>query len=235
MSRPKTKKDKHTEVPEADAGASADGAITPEPAPVMVTVVRTGQALKLNPARSGGAITYQVGRIDGVGLPGVVIRLKENEGGGQFSKEWVSIERMRACFTPAVLAGGEFRSHALQEAFKGRSSTNSGFLTAVIRAEGLAYEDVAQKGVSRLSDRIETWIQCVLDAEPEKNEDGTVKQEPLVPPKRENPFAATKGVSAKKAAAKRSLSVAGAADADTSDSDYEDADAADAEMCTTEA
>ena len=235
MTKPKAKRDKNTELPESGAEAPADSAAGSEPAPVMVTVVRTGQALKLNPARSGGAITYQVGRIDGVGIPGVVIRLKDNEGGGQFSKEWVPFERLRTCFSPAVLTGQPFKAHALDSAFNGRSSTNSGFLTAVIRAEGLAYEDTEHRGMSLLNGGFDTWTQAVLDAVPEKNEDGTLKQEPLVPPKRENPFAAAKGATAKKSGSGRKQPATDDATADTSDADPEEADASDAEPCAAEA
>ena len=142
MTKPKAKRDKHTELPDSGADTPEGGGAAPEPAPVMVTVVRTGHAPKLNPARSGGAITYQVGRIDGVGEPGVVLRLKDNEGGGQFSREWIPFERLRTCFSPAVLTGQPFKAHALDSAFIGKSSTNAGFLCAVIRAEGLAYEDI---------------------------------------------------------------------------------------------
>ena len=214
-------------------GAPQDGSTAPEPAPVMVTVLRTGHAPKLNPARSGGAITYQVGRIEGRGAAGVVIRLKDNEGGGQFSREWVPFERLRACFAPGVLAGQPWKAHALDGAFKGRSSTNAGFLTAVIRAEGLAYEDGDHRGMSLLCGDFDAWTRAVLDAEPEKNGDGTVKQEPLVPPKRENPFTTVKGASAKKSGGGRKQPPTDDASADTSDS--EDADTADAEPCMAEA
>ena len=213
-------------------GAPQDGSTAPEPAPVMVTVVRTGQAPKLNPARSGGAITYQVGRIDGVGIPGVVIRLKDNEGGGQFSREWVPFERLRTCFSPAVLTGQPFKAHVLDSAFQGRSSTNSGFLTAAIRAEGLAYEDTEHRGMSLLNGGFDTWLQGVLDATPEQNEDGTVKQEPLTPPKRENPFSVAKDGAAKKSGGKRPRPATDDAAADMPEADSEGADA---EPCMAEA
>ena len=239
MSKPKSKRDKNTELP--DSGADNPESATDTPPPVMVTVVRTAQALKLNPARGGGGITYQVGRIDGVGAPGVVLRLKDNDGGGRFSREWVPFERLRTCFSPAVLRGEGFKAHALDGAFQGRSSTNAGFLTAVIRTEGLAYEDTAQKGMSLLSGGFDTWVQGVLDAVPEKNDDGTVKQEPLVPPKRENPFSAPKDGAAKKSGGKRKQQAADAEETSTADADEADAadgdaaDTADAEPCTASA
>ncbi len=233
--QPKPKRDKNTELP--DGGAhSPEGSSAP--APVMVTVVRTAQAVKLNPARGGGGITYQVGRID----KEAYLRLKENDGGGRFSREWVPFERLRTCFSPAVLRGEGFKAHALDRAFSGRSTTNAGFFTAVIRTEGLAYEDTAHKGMSLLNGGFDTWVQGVLDADPEKNDDGTVKQEPLVPPKRENPFSAPKDGAAKKSGGKRKQQVAdaeetvGAAAADEADAAYGDAaDTADAEPCTASA
>jgi hypothetical protein len=205
-------------------GAPQDGGAAPEPVPVMVTVVRTAQAVKLNPARGGCGIEYQVGRID----KEAYLRLKENDGGGQFSREWVPFERLRTCFSPAVLTGQPFKAAALSSggAFVGKSSTNAGFMCAVIRAEGLAYEDGDHRGMSLLCGDFDAWTRAVLDAEPEKNDDGTVKQEPLIPPKRENPFSASKDGAAKKFGGKREQQVADASDA---------ADTTDAEPCTASA
>jgi hypothetical protein len=180
----KTKKPKD---PMPDAGGDAGAAPV---AAVMVTVVRTAEAPKLNPARGGGGITYQIGRIDRE----VYLRLKENDGGGRFSREWVPFERMRTCFSPAVLTGQPFKAHVLDSAFQGRSTTNAGFLTAVIRAEQLAREDTEHRGMSLLNGGYDTWTQGVLDAKPEKNDDGTDKLEPLHPPAKESPFKALRGV-----------------------------------------
>ena len=229
MTKSKAKRDKNTELPSGGSDIPEEGGT---PAPVMVTVVRTAEALKLNPARGGGGITYQVGRID----KEAYLRLKENDGGGQFSREWVPFERLRTCFSPAVLTGQPFKAATLTSAFVGRSSTNAGFLTAVIRAEGLAYEDTEHRGMSLLNGGFDTWVQGVLDATPEQNDDGTVKQEPLIPPKRENPFSASKDGAAKKSGGKREQQVADASDADETDAAYGDAaDTADAEPCTASA
>jgi hypothetical protein len=69
-----------------------------------------------------------------------------------------------------------------------------------------------------------------------------VKQEPLVPPKRENPFSALKDGAAKKSGGKRKQQVAdaeetvGATAADDADAaDADTTDAADAEPCMAEA
>ena len=224
MSKPKPKRDKSTELPDGGADIPESSSA---PAPVMVTVVATRQCVKLNPARGGGGITYQVGRIEGDGV--VVLRLKDNDGGGRFSREWVPFERLRTCFPPAVLTGQPFKAHALDSAFTGRSTTNAGFLTAAIRAEGLAYEDTEHRGMSLLNGGFDTWVQGVLDAEPEKNDDGTVKLEPLVPPKRESPFSAPKDGAAKKPGGKRREPAADADESDTADGDA--TDTADAESC----
>ena len=231
MTKSKAKRDTNTELPSGGSDIPEEGGT---PAPVMVTVVRTAEALKLNPARGGGGITYQVGRID----KEAYLRLKENDGGGQFSREWVPFERLRTCFSPAVLTGQPFKASALSSggAFVGKSSTNAGFMCAVIRAEGLAYEDTEHRGMSLLNGGFDTWVQGVLDATPEKNDDGTVKQEPLIPPKRENPFSASKDGAAKKSGGKREQQVADASDADETDAAYGDAaDTADAEPCTASA
>ena len=179
----KTKRQK-SGAPDTSANESAASAAT-------VTVVRTKRCEKLNPARGGGSITYQVGR-DQVGRDQggqAFLRLLSNEGGGRFSREWVSFEKLRTCFPPAVLKGAPFKANALGAAFKGRSTTNGGFLTAVARAEGLAREDAEHRGMSLLlCDDFDAWVQGVLDADPEQNEDGSVKLEPLHPPAKGSPF-----------------------------------------------
>ncbi len=152
------------------------------PPAAMVTVVRTADAEKLNPSRSGGPVTYQVGRLAGE----VYLRLLANSGGGRFSREWVPLSRIRACFTPAVLKGQPFKARTLDNAFQGRSSTNTGFLTAVLRAEMLAAGDPKHKGMSLLCADLGDWAEKVLAAEPVKNGDGTDLLEPLHPPVREN-------------------------------------------------
>ena len=235
MSKPKAKRDKNTELP--DGGADTPESVTDaSPAPVMVTVIRTAEARKLNPAR-GGRVTYQIGHID----KEVYLRLKENDGGGQFSREWVPFERLRNCFSPAVLTGQPFKASALSSGgvFVGRSSTTAGFMCAVIRAEGLAYEDTEHRGMSLLNGGFDTWVQGVLDAEPEKNEDGSVKQEPLVPPKRENPFSTQKDGAAKKSGSGRKQPAANTDEttdvADTDEADAAFGDTADAESCTASA
>jgi hypothetical protein len=109
-------------------------------------------------------------------------------------------------------------------------------MCAVIRAEGLAYEDTEHRGMSLLSgDGFEAWIQGVLDAAPEKNDDGTAKLEPLVPPKRENPFSAPKDGAAKKSGGKRREPAVEVGEADTAGGDAADTSDADAEPCTASA
>ncbi|OWY34643.1 hypothetical protein [Herbaspirillum aquaticum] len=64
------------------------------------------------------------------------IQITGNEGGGYFSREKVPFDAIEAC-----LAGTEteqaFPSSTFKHAFSGRSSNNSGFMVAILRAEGL--------------------------------------------------------------------------------------------------
>jgi len=210
----KTKKQKDTA-----PGADTDGSTAPASV-TMVTIVRTAQAPKLNPAR-GGAITYQVGRIG----KEVFLRLKENDGGGRFSREWVPFEKLRTCFSPAALKGAPFKANVLSTAFTGRSSTNPGFMCSVVRSENLAREDTEHRGMSLLNGGYDTWVQSVLDADPEKNDDGTEKQEPLHPPVKESPF---KGL-------RKSGGVKRADGVETASGDADSADASDAETCAVNA
>ena len=173
MSKRKKKEEEGPGTPHA-GGATA-------PSEAMVTVVRIGTAEKLNPSRSGGPVTYQVGRLAGEAY----LRLLANAGGGRFSREWVSLARIRACFPSNAPKGLPFKARLLDRAFDGRSSTNSGFLTAVLRAEGLAQEDPEHKGMSLLCGDMEGWRAATLDGDPVREEDGSEKTEPLRPPVRD--------------------------------------------------
>ena len=223
MTKPKAKRDKHTELPDGGADIPADDESA------QVAIVATRKCGKLNPARGGGAIEFQIGRIGAE----IFLRLLSNEGSGRHSREFVPLSRVRACFSPGVLAGQPFKANLMSQAFRARSTTNSGFITAVLRAEGLAVEDPEHKGMSLLCGDFDEWAEAMRTAEPEKNGDGSVKMEPLVPPKRENPFAAAKDRTPKKSGGKRRESAADVDEPGIADGDA--TDAADAEPCMVDA
>ena len=83
---------------------------------------------------SEGSIAYQVhADIDRADL---FINITGNNGGGYYSRERVSIQKIEACLGKYE-TGKPFPSKVLKDAFVGRSSNNAGFMVAVLRAEGL--------------------------------------------------------------------------------------------------
>jgi hypothetical protein len=108
---------------------AATSATPAEPiAPVRLHAIR-----KLS-ERSTGRITYQVG----LGESGTVyLAVKDNEGGGYFSPEWVSLARVRACLADHLDSGEAFATPLLRGAYRNRSVNNGGFLAAILRHEGL--------------------------------------------------------------------------------------------------
>lgn len=81
-----------------------------------------------------GEVRYEV--TSDIDRHNLYIQITGNEGGGYFSREKVPFEAIEAC-----LAGTEtvqaFPSSTFKHAFSGRSSNNSGFMVAILRAEGL--------------------------------------------------------------------------------------------------
>lgn len=95
--------------------------------------LREGRAEKLG-ARASGAIHYAV--LTDPDRRQVFITLTRNEGSGGFSKEVVPLRDIEEALAD-VAEGGTFASKQLRTAFVGKSACNGGFLSAVLKAEGL--------------------------------------------------------------------------------------------------
>ncbi len=153
----------------------------------IVTVLKIGTASKLSP-RGDGQLTFQVGRMDET----VLLRISGNESSGRFSKEWVTADAIRQSLAQLPKGAKSFKGAlALKTAWKGRSSCNSGFGAAILKAEGVfaADEDPKKKGMLTLSapDALDAWEKSVLAMKVPKD----VEQVPLNPPK-PKPFFAKK-------------------------------------------
>lgn len=173
---------KKKETKEEAASASS----TEETGP-MVTVLKEAQTSKLSP-RGDGQLTYQVGRMDDT----VLLRISGNESSGRFSKEWVTADAIRNSLTQLPKGVESFKGAlALKSAWNGRSSCNSGFGAAILKAEGVfaADEDPKKKGMLTLSapDALDAWEKNVLAMKVQKD----AEQAPLHPPK-PKPFFAKK-------------------------------------------
>ena len=114
----------------------------------------------------------------------VLLRISGNESSGRFSKEWVTAEAIRKSLAQLPKGVKSFKGAlALKTAWKGRSSCNSGFGAAILKAEGVfaADEDPKKKGMLTLSapDALDAWEKNVLAMKVPKD----AEQVPLHPPK----------------------------------------------------
>jgi hypothetical protein len=145
----------------------------------MVTVLKTGTAPKLSP-RGDGKLTYRVGRMGDE----ILVQIFGNESSGRFSKEWVTVDAIRKSLSKLPKGAESFKGAlALKSAWNGRSSCNSGFGAAILKAEGVfvADEDPKKKGMLKLPapDALDTWEQAILALPVPKD----AEQVPLHPPK----------------------------------------------------
>jgi len=92
-----------------------------------------GTAKKLG-LRSTGSLSYQV--LADHDRKNLFIALTKNDGGGYYSKERVNLLSVEACLQ-AHKAGTPFPAKALKDAYVSKSSNNTGFMTATLRALGL--------------------------------------------------------------------------------------------------
>lgn len=102
-------------------------------APETIQTVREERIPKLSP-RARGLLTYVVG----VGASGMCyLAVTANEGGGYFSREWVSLASVRACLADFLARTESFPTALLQAVYANRSVNNACFLVAILRHEGL--------------------------------------------------------------------------------------------------
>jgi len=103
------------------------------PDPEAIVMLREATVSKLSP-RAKGCLTYRVGRGDS-GM--AYIAVSANEGGGYFSREWVSLASVRACLADFLDGAECFPTSLLQAVYANRSVNNACFLVAILRHEGL--------------------------------------------------------------------------------------------------
>jgi hypothetical protein len=120
--------------------SGADTLVAPSSSVTTYRLIRKARAPKMGP-HSTGQIVYQI--LTDETQQELFIRLAANEGGGYISDEAVSLHAIVRCVTD-LEDGQVLRSGAFKPAFIGRSSNNSGFIAAVLLAEGL---------LSRIADR----------------------------------------------------------------------------------
>jgi hypothetical protein len=100
-------------------------------------LIRESCAAKLG-MRSSGKIVFQILTDDA--HQDLFVRIAANEGGGYVSDEVVSVHALVRCITERA-SSEPLRSGIFKSAFVGKSSNNSGFMTAVLLHEGLLSRD----------------------------------------------------------------------------------------------
>ncbi|WP_348694702.1 hypothetical protein [Duganella fentianensis] len=95
-------------------------------------LIKEGMAAKLG-ARAEGSIHYQV--LADADRQQLYIAITANESGGYFSRERVPVDQIEKCLT--ATPSKPFPSKTFKDAFVGKSSNNAGFMTAILRSEGL--------------------------------------------------------------------------------------------------
>ena len=100
-------------------------------------LIRESRAAKLG-LRSSGQIVFQILTDDA--LQDLFVRIAANQGGGYVSDEAVSVHALVRCITERT-PSEPLRSGIFKSAFVGKSSNNSGFMTAVLLHEGLLSRD----------------------------------------------------------------------------------------------
>ena len=101
------------------------------PAPILTLLNHTAEKLS---TRSEGLIFYAIGRHEESGE--LFLKITGNQGGGLHSKEWIALSAIDdvLCSLPA---DKPFKSSVMKRLFKGGSANNAGFLSAILRSDGL--------------------------------------------------------------------------------------------------
>lgn len=105
----------------------------PEQLATRYLSLKTGVAYKTGP-RSDGQIHYRV--LTDSEHQHLYFTITGNDGGGYYSKEIIPLSNIEHCLAGLPI-GAEISAKVFANAFVGKSSNNSGFLAAILRAERL--------------------------------------------------------------------------------------------------
>ncbi|MGE6109019.1 hypothetical protein [Aeromonas sobria] len=101
------------------------------PAPILTLLNHTAEKLS---SRSEGLIFYAIGRHEESGE--LFLKITGNQGGGLHSKEWIALSAIDDVLR-SLPADKPFKSSVMKRLFKGGSANNAGFLSAILRSDGL--------------------------------------------------------------------------------------------------
>ncbi|MGE6101798.1 hypothetical protein ACLH0B_21520 [Aeromonas salmonicida] len=101
------------------------------PAPIHTLLNHTAEKLS---TRSEGLIFYAIGRHEECGE--LFLKITGNQGGGLHSKEWIALSAIDDVLR-SLPADKPFKSSIMKRLFNGGSANNAGFLSAILRSDGL--------------------------------------------------------------------------------------------------
>ncbi|WP_439833011.1 hypothetical protein [Aeromonas caviae] len=101
------------------------------PAPILTLLNHTAEKLS---SRSEGLIFYAIGRHEESSE--LFLKITGNQGGGLHSKEWIALSAIDDVLR-SLPADKPFKSSVMKRLFKGGSANNAGFLSAILRSDGL--------------------------------------------------------------------------------------------------
>ncbi|TNI11211.1 hypothetical protein CF106_15745 [Aeromonas veronii] len=101
------------------------------PAPILTLLNHTAEKLS---TRSEGLIFYAIGRHEESGE--LFLKITGNQGGGLHSKEWIALSAIDDVLR-SLPADKPFKSSVMKRLFNGGSANNAGFLSAILRSDGL--------------------------------------------------------------------------------------------------
>lgn len=128
--------------------------------PQHFQLVHSGLAAKIG-MRSQGKVHYQV--LTDTTREQVWVRLSGNDSSGCFSPEPVAFSTIESC-VQRVQTDRPLSSKALMACFRGRSSNNGPFLTAVLRDLGLLQPQEGNANLSQLAGDWLAWTKAMLEA-----------------------------------------------------------------------
>lgn len=121
-------------------------------------LLKAGVAAKIGKQAHGG-LSYQIlGDVDRQSLH---IAITANDGGGYFSRELVPFAKVQACLSQFA-PGQPFPSKSMQNAFRGRSSNNAPFLSAILRAVSFLARAPDNETLHVVAEDWEVWQKAML-------------------------------------------------------------------------
>lgn len=110
-------------------------------APVAVQAIRILKIASCPTLSGKSTLTYHIGcAVNGEGIctadSEINLRIYANDGGGFFSNEWISLDKIQQVFAK-VPADKPITSFVLHSIFRGKSVNTPAFLLAALRQEGL--------------------------------------------------------------------------------------------------